>query len=301
MSKDSVVVNFHGDDVKPSPPEQAFFHVIPVPFEKSVTYGTGTAKGPRAILEASCQLELLTCGNIPADQGIYTAPEIDCLASTEEVLKHIEKAVSSVLEHGAVPVVLGGEHTVTCGVIPALQKYYNNFGVIQFDAHADLRDVYEGSDFNHACVMRRIHEKNIPIFQIGTRSYSLEEQDYRNNHNIPNIDSEEIWRKGTDLRLPPDFPDHVYITFDIDALDSSLLPATGTPVPGGLNWYQAMWMIEQIMESRVCIGFDVVELAPQESLHASSFAAAQLTYNLMGYFCKSGTNREHWFDKAFQR
>lgn len=297
MSGEKQQVNFHGDDVKASPPNQALFHVVPVPFENSVTYGSGTAKGPRAIIEASSQLELLACGNIPAEHGIYTAPAVDCSGSSEAVLRRIENTIASVGQH-CIPVVLGGEHTVTCGVIPALQNRYERFGVIQFDAHADLRNVYEGTAYNHACVMRRIHERGIPIYQIGTRSYSLEEQEYRSKHEIPFTDSEEIWRKGTTLQLPTDFPDLVYLTFDIDALDSSILPATGTPVPGGLNWYQAMWIIEQIMNSRVCIGFDVVELAPIENLHASSFAAAQLTYNIMGYLAGSEKNREYWLKKT---
>mgnify|MGYP001122914891 CR=1 FL=1 len=294
MNNENNMTHFHGDDVQPSSPEEALFHMVPVPFEKSVTYGSGTAKGPQAILEASSQLELHTCANVPAEHGIYTIPELDCSGSTEEVLQRIENTISTVLEHKALPVVLGGEHTVTCGGIPALQNHYESFGVIQFDAHADLRDVYEGTGFNHACVMRRIHEKGIPIYQIGTRSYSIEEQEYRKKYSIPFIDSEEIWRKGTHLELPPYFPEHVYVTFDIDALDSSILPATGTPVPGGLNWYQAMWMIEQIMKTRICIGIDVVELAPIENLHASSFAAAQLTYNLMGYLTGSKKNRKYW-------
>jgi len=287
MSIRNSIIHFHGDDVTPSSPEEALFHVVPVPLEKSVTYGSGTARGPEAILKASAQLELLACGVVPAEHGIYTTPPLDCSASCADVLRKIEQTVAVILGHGGIPVVLGGEHTVTCGVMPALHNHYDSFGVIQFDAHADLRNTSEGTGFNHACVMRRIHEKGIPIFQIGTRSYSLEEQKYRKQHDIPHIDSEQIWRKGTDIRLPHHFPENVYITFDIDALDSAVLPATGTPVPGGLNWYQAMWMIEQIMKSRVCIGFDVVELAPLEHLHASSFAAAQLTYNIMGYLTGS--------------
>ncbi len=298
MNTKNTMIHFHGEDVKPSSPEQALFHVVPVPLENSVTYGSGTGKGPQAILEASSQLELLTCATVPAEYGIYTAPEIDCSDSTENVLHRLENSIAAVLEYNALPVVLGGEHTVTCGVMPALQTRYDRFGVIQFDAHADLREVYEGTAYSHACVMRRVHEGGIPLFQIGTRSYSLEEQEYRNNHTIPFIDSEEIWQKGTHLELPPDFPDYVYITFDIDALDSSILPATGTPVPGGLSWYQAMWMIEQIMGEKICIGFDVVELAPIENLHASSFAAAQLTYNIMGYLVASEKNREYWLKKT---
>lgn len=291
-------LHFHGDDVSPAAPTEALFHVIPVPMERSVSYGGGTAGGPEAILKASCQLETLTCGIVPAQNGIYTTAPVDCTGQTEVILGHVEKLVSKAVRSSSIPVVLGGEHTVSCGVINGLENHYQEFGVIQFDAHADLRDSYEGSRYSHACVMRRIHEKDIPIFQIGTRSYSVEEDRYRKLHNIPYLDSETIWRHGPNLVLPDNFPEKVYITFDLDGLDSSILPATGTPVPGGLSWYQAMWMIEQIMESRVCVGFDVVELAPVETLHGSSFLAAQLTYNIMGYLCKSEINQRFRQERA---
>lgn len=291
---DAGQLHFHGEDVVPSAPDRALFHVIPVPFEISVSYGTGTALGPDAILEASAQLELFTGRNIPAEHGIYTAPAVDCSGPCETTLKEIEKQVAATLSLKKIPVVLGGEHTVTCGVIAALRQHHDDFGVIQFDAHADLRDSYEGSPYSHACVMRRIHERNIPIYQLGTRSYSLEEHAFRREHSVPFRDSEDIWKNGTDLKLPEDFPEKVFITFDIDALDSAVMPATGTPVPGGLSWYQAMWLIASIMESRVCIGFDVVELAPVANLHGPNFAAAQLVYNMMGYLTDSPVNRRYW-------
>lgn len=277
-------LNFHGEDVTPSSPEEALFHVIPVPYEHSVSYGTGTADGPEAILSSSAQLELFTGKNIPAEHGIYTAPPLNCKAESTatEILPLIENEVSRTLILGKIPVVLGGEHTVTCGVIDALKRHHDEFGVIQFDAHADLRDSYEGSKYSHACVMRRIHEQGIPIYQLGTRSYSLEEHQYRLQHNIAYRDAEDIWRNGTSLDLPENFPEKVFITFDIDGLDSSVIPATGTPVPGGLSWYQAMWLLEEIMKMRQCIGFDVVELAPIKHLHGPDFAAAQLVYNIMG-------------------
>lgn len=287
-------LQFHGEDVEPRKPDEALFHVIPVPFELSVSYGAGTAGGPAAILAASAQLELFTGRNIPAEHGIYTAPPVVCSGACEKTIKNIEECVAATLAHGKIPVVLGGEHTVTCGVIPALQRHYDSFGVIQFDAHADLRDSYEGSGFSHACVMRRIHEKGIPIYQLGTRSYSLEEHNYRLQHGVPYRDSEDIWKNGAELRLPADFPEKVFITFDIDGLDSGLIPATGTPVPGGLSWYQAMWLLEEIMESRICIGFDVVELAPVDHLHGPNFAAAQLVYNMMGYLTASPRNKAYW-------
>lgn len=287
-------LNFHGEDVTPSSPDMALFHIIPAPFERSVSYGTGTAQGPKAILQASEQLELFTGKNIPAEHGIYTAPPVNCSGSCEKTLTHIRDSVARTLQFNKIPIVLGGEHTVTCGVIDAIKQYHDDFGVIQFDAHADLRDSYEGSSFSHACVMRRIHELGIPIYQLGTRSYSLEEHLYRKEHAIPFRDSEDIWKNGVNLQLPKDFPQKVFITFDIDGLDSAIMPATGTPVPGGLGWHQAMWLIEAIMEQCICIGFDVVELAPIEQLHGANFTAAQLVYNMMGYLSDSTINRSYW-------
>lgn len=291
----TIELHFHGEDVIPSPPIEALFHVIPVPYEESVSYGTGTKDGPEAILAASAQLELFDGKRIPAEFGIYTAPPVSCKGNCTEVLEQIESAVTRCLDLQGIPVVLGGEHTVTSGVIAALRHAYGEFGVIQFDAHADLRDSFEGSRYSHACVMRRIAEQGIPILQLGTRSYSLEEQRYREQQRIPYFDAEEIWKRGIEgIELPADFPEKIFITFDVDGLDSSIMPATGTPVPGGLSWYQAMWLIEKIMNSRICIGFDVVEFAPIPSLHGTAFTAAQLTYNLMGYLVGSPLNRQFW-------
>lgn len=295
MSENDDILNFHGSDVPPSPPENALFHVIPVPYEESVSYGTGTAEGPPAILEASAQLELFDGRLIPANYGIHTTAPIDCAGSPSAVLNRIDQAVDRCLALGKLPVVLGGEHTVTAGVISAMTRRHDRFGVIQFDAHADLRDSYQGSSFSHACVMRRIAEKNIPILQIGTRSYCLEEQEYRRDHTILYYDAEEIWRRGIDaVTVPADFPDMVYISFDVDGLDAAVMPATGTPVPGGLSWYQAMWLIERIMKKRICIGFDVVEFAPLTGMHGAAFTAAQLVYSIMGYLIGSPLNRRYW-------
>ncbi len=293
MTDQTKQLNFHGDDVEPSPPQDALFHVIPVPMECSVSYGAGTAAGPQAILEASAQLELLTGHGIPAQHGIHTTEPVDCDGDAEMVLGRIERRVADTLAERKIPVILGGEHTVTCGVIADLQKVHQDFGVVQFDAHADLRDSYEGSAYSHACVMRRIHERGIPLCQLGTRSYSMEEDEYRRRHRIWHRDAEDIRRNGIEPSLPPDFPQKVYITFDVDSLDSAVMPATGTPVPGGLDWYETMWLLESILKNRICLGFDVVELAPIAHLHHASFTAAQLTYNLMGLVSAGAANRQY--------
>jgi agmatinase len=189
-----------------------------------------------------------------------------------------------------VPVLLGGDHSITFGSLQALQEIYGEFGVIQFDAHADLRDTYEGSKYSHACVMRRAHaDIGLPLFQFGVRSLSPEEVTYRREKSIPHLDAHEFAEKGGlawlqgfsgDI-LPENFPRRVFLTFDVDAFDCSLMPATGTPEPGGFTWWEALFLVRRCLARRECIGFDVTELAPIESMTAPTFATARLTYELM--------------------
>lgn len=286
---------FHGEDVTPTPAQDALFHVIPVPLEKTVSYGAGTNKGPREILKASCQLELFDGQSIPASHGIHTTAPILCDGDHQEILLSLEKKVRESVIGNAIPVVLGGEHSLTSAAIKALKSKYHDFGVVQFDAHADLRESYEGTKYSHASVMRRIVEEDVPIYQLGTRSYCLAEHEFRTTNDIWYKDAETIWQEGAEnIRLPKECPDKVYITFDVDCFDSSIMPATGTPVPGGLNWYQVIWLLKTILADKVCVGFDLVELAPQKKLHGASFATAQLAYNIMGYIVRSQVNQDFY-------
>jgi len=267
---------------RPSP-ESALFHVLPVPYEKTVSYGRGTEQGPAAIINASQQLEAYDGMTIPLEHGIFTYDFIDCSARGPIVLAEIEETVKSILAAGKIPVTLGGEHTVSYSPICAMIKHYGRIGVIHFDAHADLRDEFEGSDFSHACVMRRAHEQGAVLAQYGTRSYCIEEQEYRILHNITYRDAAAIYRKKiSSIELPDDFPDDIYISVDVDGLDPSVFPHTGTPVPGGLLWHDFFTLLDSIPDSKRIRGFDVVELAPSAGSHVSDFAAAQLVYNIMG-------------------
>jgi agmatinase len=274
---------FLASEIAPAKPENCLFHVIPVPYEKTVSYGSGTAAGPLAILESSQQLELFDGIDIPAEHGIYNHPPIDCSGPDEESLEKIAEAVSGVLDLKKIPVVLGGEHTVSVGAFRAVKGYFKDFGIVQFDAHADLRATYHGTRLSHACVMRRAIEMDIPIFQIGVRSLSWEEHVLRQERNIGHLDASAIGMEMVpDVILPHDFPQHIYITFDVDGLDPSIMPATGTPEPGGLSWHQAFSALSAVMRNRRVIGFDVVELAPIPGIHAPNFTAARLIYNLFG-------------------
>lgn len=262
------------------PAEGCRFHVIPAPLETSVSYGGGAARGPRAILEASQQLEILCGEAMPGRAGIHTARAVDCSGGAEAVLARIQAATARALGLGAVPVLLGGEHTVTLGALRAVREACGRVGVVQFDAHADLRDAYEGSPLSHACVMRRALDLGLPLFQIGVRCLCPEEAALRRELGIPGLDGADL-PPGPGPLLPDDFPRDIYVTFDVDGLDASLMPATGTPAPGGLFWREAMQLLASAARGRRIVGFDVVELAPIPGLHACDFTAAELAHRLM--------------------
>lgn len=292
MKKKQTSPHFLASEMPQPKPEDALFHIIPAPYEKSVSYGTGTVKGPAAILKSSRQLELFDGISIPAEHGIYTHPAIDCDGEPDEVLTKIANAVAGVLKLEKIPVLLGGEHTVSTGVFWALVKKFKNFGIVQFDAHADLRDTYEGTPHSHACVMHRALDLKIPVFQIGVRSLSREEHLLRKTSDIGYLDAAAIHASGIPARiLPPGFPDHIYITFDVDVFDPAVIPATGTPEPGGLGWYQIFEILASIIKKKNVIGFDVVELAPIAGLLAPDFTVARFIYNLFGIIARKMNGR----------
>jgi len=287
-------LRFLASELAPTEPEQCRFHIIPVPFENSVSYGAGAAKGPEALLRASGQLEVWTGECNPSEEGIYTWPAVDCTGNAETVLARIEAATAEALAvpcpKGVLPVLLGGEHTATLGALRALKKRHGHFGIIQFDAHADLRHSYEGSIYSHACVMRRaVDELGLSLFQCAVRSLSPEEAAFREEHAIPRLDARAFAMQGGLPALlqsatppaPAAFPRNVYLTFDVDALDASLMPATGTPEPGGLSWWEALALVRRALAGRRVIGCDVMELAPLDGMEAPTFTAARLTYELL--------------------
>ena len=283
-------MRFFESEIRDLKAQQARFHVLPVPYEKTVSYGNGTARGPSAIIAASSQLERWDGASDPGAEGIYTWPAVDCSREPERVLEDIALAVRKILEMNKLPVVLGGEHTVTWGVIQGyLQAGAKDFGVVQIDAHADLRDAYEGDKYSHASVMRRVVEAGIPLVQLGIRAFCEEERDARKAHKVLAYDAADLVPKSVSrIRLPKRFPRNVFFTLDVDGIDPSVLPATGTPVPGGLGWYQTLGLFESVARQRRIVGFDVMEFAPIEGFHAYDFAAALLAYKLMGIVQRAG-------------
>lgn len=275
---------FLGSEIDQPAPEQAMFHVLPVPFEKTVSYGGGTRLGPSAILHASWQLEEWDGKSKPCDAGIYTWDPVDCEVQADKVMKNIAGATASIVRQGAIPVVLGGEHTVTYGVIKGLiDAGITDFGVVQIDAHADLRQAYEGDLLSHASVMKRIVDLGVPLYQLGIRALCEEEIGFRDEFGVGYQDAADLVMNNIqNVALPADFPQKVFFTVDVDGLDPSVFPSTGTPVPGGLGWYQTLNLFESVARQRQIIGFDVMEFAPIEGFHAYDFAASMLTYSLMG-------------------
>jgi agmatinase len=279
-------MNFGGIDPEYATLETAAFVVVPVPYDLTTTYQGGARKGPAAIIEASCNMELYDeeLDRETYKAGIHTLTPLEAVAAGPEgMLERVEKAVSGVLELGKVPVMLGGEHSITLGAVRAARKRYPTLSVLHLDAHADMRESYQGTPYSHACIGRRIRELS-PVVQAGIRSMSAEEAAFIRKKNVPvfsaaTIRKDRTWVSKVLRHLSRD----VFISVDLDALDPSVMPATGTPEPGGLTWLDVLDVIREVCRKRRVVGFDIVELAPIPGMVAPDFLAARLAYRMMGY------------------
>jgi len=262
--------------------EDALFRVIPVPLERTVSYGAGTALGPKAIIEASNELERLCQGIEPCAKGIFTEPALNCKGPLPEVMERLAQRTEDCVRAGKFPVTLGGEHSLSYGAVTGVARALNQpIGLVQIDAHADLRVAYQGEEHSHASVMHLLANDGIRLAQFGVRALCTQEAESRIANNVFHVDAEELVTGNVHaIDLPQDFPDLVYVSFDVDGLDPSQMPATGTPVPGGLGYYQALHLVEHALKGRRCVGFDVVELAPDGNA-AWDFTTAQIVYRLM--------------------
>jgi len=263
--------------------------ILPIPYESTTSYRGGTKEGPRAILDASRYVETYDeeFDTEIYKIGIYTLPELDPdLETSEKTIDRIETAAKEIITQNKFLIGLGGEHSVTLGLVKAYQNKYPKLSVLQLDAHADLRDRYEGTSFSHACVMRRIQDLGIPTVGVGIRSMSQEEADYLNrpkgkaaiySSRIIKQNREWISQIISTLRSP------VYVTIDIDVFDPAFVPGTGTPEPGGLDWFEITNFLATVSKKVDIVGFDIVELSPLGGQVVSEFFAARLIYKFINY------------------
>jgi agmatinase len=283
-----VAGNFLGLESPFSDYTSARYCVIPAPFGKTTSYGKGTERGPAALIESSRYVEFYDCetDSEPFRDGIYTCEPVPA-ASSEQVLAALESKVTEVLRDSKLPIMIGGEHSLSAAPMRALANVHSDFSVLQFDAHADLRHAYEGNLLSHASVMARA--KEIPqlrnIVAVGLRAIDIEERDAGVREDM--FFDHELRGNWAERALARLQSDNVYISFDVDAFGTELMPSTGTPEPGGINWFQALEMLRLVCERKTIIGFDVVELAPIEHLPAPDFLAAKLVYKIMAYMSKT--------------
>jgi len=286
---EKIVKNFAGLEDEYASFKRSKVAILPLPYERTTTYVKGAKDGPSAIIDASGYLERFDdeLNQETFKVGIHTMnpPDIGQLSSEEMVAK-VSSLALELLKANKFPVMLGGEHSISVGAVKAFKEIYPNLSVLQLDAHYDLRDEYFGSKLNHGCVARRISEI-CPIVQVGTRSLSKEEKDFLATQsngkvktvNVYDILEEPMWKD----RVSNNLTDNVYITIDLDVFDPSLVPAVGTPEPGGIGWYETLDLLKEIVKDKKIVGFDVVELCPIKGQVSSDFLAAKLIYRLLGY------------------
>lgn len=277
-----MIMNFGGNEVVYDYSASKII-ILPVPYDATSTWMKGADKGPEAILEASVNLEFydVETGTEAHLKGIHTISPVLELRSPELLVDAVYGKVMNLLQDDKFPVVIGGNHTVSIGAAKAFAGYFNDLTILQLDAHADLRQEYEGSANNHACVMARIREF-APVVQLGIRSMSAGELPYADNERI--FYAYQLIRdKSNYTRALGRLGRNVYVTIDLDVFDPSLIPSTGTPEPGGPDYSDIMNFLREVARTRNIVGFDVVELCPSEYNKAPDFVAAKIIYQFLSY------------------
>ena len=260
--------------------------ILPIPLDRTTSYVPGTRNGPHEILVASSHMELWD-EETQTDVhriGIFTLPEMECpFASMDDVVGAIRRVTAELINRGKFPLILGGEHSITPAAVGAVAAKYPGLSVLQIDAHADLRDSFMGTPHSHACAMRRTLEF-APTTQVGIRSLSTEEAAA-----APSLQTQIFYdfnmRQNADWidRVVDSLSETVYISIDVDGFDPAIMPATGTPEPGGLSWYEALTLLRRVIERRTVVGCDIVELCPMAGNVAPNFLCAKLIYKILSY------------------
>lgn len=293
--------NFLGIEKKYSSFEGSKIVILPLPYEKTVSYGKGTKNGPSAILEASHYVEFYdeeTGREIHKEYGIATLPPLNFdKKRDEQALEQIYRTTNKLLHANKFVVALGGEHTVSQALIAAYAEQYHDLSVLQIDAHSDMRDEYQGSKYSHASVMARVCEFINPrqLVQVGIRAQCIEEAQFIKKNGVTTMCAHEI-RSGKYTKVLKywydvaidHLTDHVYVTFDVDGLDPSIMPATGTPEPNGLFWQETMMLLKRLSQRKKVVGCDVVELSPIKGLTYPDITAAKIVSKMLNYFLIRG-------------
>ncbi len=270
------------------------FAILPIPYQGTVTYGRGTAAGAAAIIQASTQVELFD-EELQGEffqAGIFTAQSVDCQSlSPEQLQERAESAAAKLLADGKFVLALGGEHSVSVALIKAAAKHWPGLSVLHLDAHADLRDTYEQSEFSHACFLRRVWDLSLPTASVGIRSYSLQESRVLDNSAHTLISARQIAQARSDSSAQTQWmdqvlaglSDRVYVTVDIDVFDPGQATGTATPEPGGLDWYEVTALLRRLARSKQIVSADIGEVIPQVAGQVTEFLAARLAYKIIAY------------------
>ncbi|MBT9186709.1 agmatinase [Zobellia russellii] len=279
----STTKNYAGIPDKFAQLETAKVVLIPVPYDGTSTWGKGADKGPQAFLEASENMELydIETNTEVYEQGIHLAEAITENSSPEAVVNAVHKRTKKYIKRNKFVTLFGGEHSISIGTIRAFNECFDNLTVLQIDAHADLRESYGGTKYNHACA---VHEasQTTNLIQVGIRSMDAIEKTFMDEEKTffaHDMAQDEYWMD----KVIEAMTDNVLITFDLDAFDPSIMPSTGTPEPGGLFWYETLEFLKQVFEEKNVVGFDIVELCPNPAEKSSDFLAAKLYYKMLSY------------------
>ncbi|MFH1307023.1 MAG: agmatinase [Candidatus Micrarchaeota archaeon] len=268
------------------PYEKSKVAILQMPYEGTSTYIKGQAKAPKAIIDASQQVETYDIElekDFIDEIGFHTLPPLKCgNLGPEEAIDLLQKETSKILKNNKFPIIFGGEHSISLGAVKAAKEKFEDLCVLQIDAHADMRDEYENSKFNHACVMSRVREI-APVVSVGIRSYCIEEAELIKNKYFDAIFGPKLNEEVINKIISKIKSKYVYITIDVDGFDPSIMPAVGTPEPGGLGWHETLSLLRKVCSKKNVIGADIVELAPIEGQIYSDFTCAKLAYKLAGY------------------
>jgi agmatinase len=279
-------MNYGGIETGYATYDKAKFIVVPVPYDLTSTYQSGSRRGPGAILDASANMELYDeeLRQETYRAGIHTLAPLETDArGPAEMMNAVHRTIAGIAADAKVPVMLGGEHSISFGAVRAMKGVFPELTVLQLDAHADLRDAYQGTPFSHAAVARRIMEL-CPLVQAGIRSMSVEEAEFLSASPVKSYPADFILDGGPWCEtICGDLHGDVYLSIDLDVLDPAVMPATGTPEPGGIDWRDLIRLIREVSKRCRIRGFDVVELAPIPGMVAPDFLASKLVYRTMGY------------------